>query len=145
MIDQNQIQAFSQTLRRLGVLFMKVAGQQSTAHTTFSKQELLAVGVLGVSGACRMGEIAEHLGVGQSAITPLVDKLEEQDVVQRRRSDEDRRVWLAELTEKGEQIFRQENEVYQQIAREMLAPLSASERDTLIALLERVGTTTSEV
>ena len=144
MIDQDQLQAFTQALRRLGVLFMRVAGQQSTAHDTFSKQELLALGVLGISGACRMGEIAEHLGVGQSAVTPLVDRLEAQGVVQRRRSDEDRRVWLVALTDKGEGVVAAEDEVYQRVATEMLAPLSASERSMLISLLERVGTAATE-
>jgi len=145
MIDPEQLQAFSRVLRGLGVLFMKVAGQQSTAHETFSKQELLALGVLGVRGSCRMGEIAEHLGVGQSAITPLVDRLEVQRVAQRVRSEADRRVWLVALTKKGERVVAQENEVYQRVAEEMLSPLSAPERETLIGLLERVGAGVAEV
>ena len=140
VVDQHQLHAFTQALRRIGVLFMRIAGQQSTAHATFSKQELLALGVLGISGPCRMGEVAEHLGVGQSAVTPLVDRLEAEGVVQRRRSDEDRRVWLVALTEHGEAVVAEEDQMYQQVATEMLAPLSASERATLIALLERVGT-----
>lgn len=144
MIDQAQLQAFTQALRRLGMLFMRVAGQQSTAHETFSKQELLAMGVLGVSGPCRMGEIAEHLGVGQSAVTPLVDRLEAQGVVQRRRSDEDRRVWHVALTEEGEAVVAAEDKVYQQVATEMLTPLSASERTALIALLEQIGTAATD-
>jgi len=145
MIDQRQIQAFTQLLRHLGVLFMKVAGQQSTTHATFNKQELMALGVLGIRGACRMGEIAEHLGVGQSAITPLVDRLEKDGVARRLRSREDRRVWLVELTEAGKAVFEAEEKVYQQVATEMLAPLSASERETLIALLERVKTAHPQV
>lgn len=144
MIDQDQLQAFTQVLRRLGVLFMRIAGQHSTAHEVFSKQDLMALGVLGVTGSCRMGELAEHLGVGQSAVTPLVDRLEAQGVVQRRRSEKDRRVWLVALTEKGEAVVADEEQVHRQIATEMLAPLSPSERATLISLLERVGTTGPE-
>lgn len=140
MIDQEQLHAFTQTLRRLGTLFMRVAGQQSSAHNLFSKQELLTLGVLSVRGACRMGEIAEHLGVGQSAVTPIVDRLEAQGVVQRRRSEEDRRAWLVALTTQGEQVVAKEDEVYQQVALEMLAPLDASEREALIELLERIWT-----
>lgn len=138
MIDQRQLEAFTHALQRIGFLFMRVAGQQSTAHETFSKQELLALSVLGVSGARRMGEIAAHLGVGQSAVTPLVDRLEAQGLVQRRRSAEDRRVWRVELTAKGEEIVAAEAKIYQQVATEMLTPLDAAERDTFIRLLERV-------
>lgn len=138
MIDQQQLTAFTQALQRLGFLFMRVAGQQSTAHETFSKQELLALGVLGVGGARRMGEIAAHLGVGQSAVTPLVDRLEAQGVVRRRRSEADRRVWIVELTPEGEALVAAEAKIYQQVATEMIRPLSAAERETFIRLMERV-------
>jgi DNA-binding MarR family transcriptional regulator len=144
MFEQEQIRDFSRVLRRIGMLFMRVAGRQSTEHVVFSKQELLALGVLGVNGACRMGEIAAYLGVGQSAVTPLVDRLEDQGVVERRRSKEDRRVWLVALTEKGDAVLATEDKVYEEVAREMLAPLDPEERTTLIALLERVGSVAAE-
>ena len=70
VIDQDQLRAFAQALQRLSILFMRIAVQQSSAHETYSKQEMLTLGVLGVRGACRMGEIAEHLGVVQSAAGP---------------------------------------------------------------------------
>ena len=119
---------------------MRIAAQQSSAHETFSKQEMLTLGVLGVRGACRMGEIAEHLGVVQSAVTPLADRLEAHGLVRRQRSQEDRRVWLVELTRQGEKVVAAEDQVYQRIAEEMLTPLSASERATLTELFERMGT-----
>ncbi|MGI9174412.1 MAG: MarR family winged helix-turn-helix transcriptional regulator [Rhodothermales bacterium] len=144
MIDQDQLRAFAQALQRLSILFMRIAAQQSSAHETFSKQEVLTLGMLGVRGACRMGEIAEHLGVVQSAVTPLVDRLEAHGLVRRERSHEDRRVWLVELTAQGEEIVAAEDQVYQRIAEEMLTPLSAPERATLTRLLERMGTSKLE-
>lgn len=138
-IDRDQLQSFAQSLRRIGMLCMKIAVQLSTAQERLSKQELLALGVLGLGGPCRMGEIAEHLGVGQSAVTPLVDRLEHEGLVRRRRSGEDRRVWLVELTENGRSVVAEEERVYFQMASEMLGPLSPAERESLMALLERVG------
>ena len=144
MTSENQIETFARLLRRLGVLFAQIAGQQSSAHDTFSKQELLTVDVLGVRGSCRMGEIAEYLGVVQSAITPLVDRLEDQGLVQRVRSREDRRVWLVALTEEGLALYANQENVYQAVATEMLAPLESAERETLIALMERIGAAVEE-
>ena len=144
MIPPDQIRAFSQALRRLAVLYMRVAGQQSAAHETLGKQDLMALGVLGLQEPCRMGEIAAHLAVVQSAVTPLVDRLEGQGMVRRRRSEADRRVWLVELTERGRETFAAEDEVYGRIAAEMLSPLSASERATLIGLFERMWTSAPE-
>lgn len=133
------VEAFATVLRGVAFRFMRIAGAQSTAHRDFSKQELLTLGILGIREPRRMGEIAEHLGVGQSAMTPLVDRLESQRLVERRRSDEDRRVWLVGLTERGREIVAAEDRVYLSVAREMLAPLDPGERATLVALLERVA------
>ena len=128
----------------MGVLFAQIASRQSSAHETFSKPELMTVDILGVRGSCRMGEIAEHLGVVQSAITPLVDRLEAHDVVRRVRSGEDRRVWLVELTESGLALYADQEKLYRAIAAEMLAPLDEAEQETLIALMERIGATVAE-
>ena len=144
MATETRIQAFSQLLRRMGVLFAQIARRQSSAHEVFSKQELLAVDVLGVRGSCRMGEIADHLGVVQSAITPLVDRLEDQQIVRRVRSRDDRRVWLVELTESGLDLYADQEKLYEAIAAEMLAPLDEAEQETLIALMERIGATVAE-
>ena len=141
MATEHQIETFARLLRQLGVLFAQIAGQQSSAHDTFSKPELLTVDVLGARGSCRMGEIAGHLGVVQSAITPLVDRLESQGIVQRVRSQEDRRVWLVALTDSGQELHADLENVYQAIAVKMLAPLNEAEQETLIALMDRIGAT----
>ena len=120
--------------------YMRLAGQLSSAHDTLSKQEFLALSVLDVNGPSRMGEIAEYLGVVQSAITPLVDRLEEQDLVRRRRSESDRRAWLVELTSAGTETMASENKLFEGVATEILEPLSDAERETLTALFEQMAT-----
>lgn len=141
MATTQQIQTFARLLRKMGVLFAQIAGRQSLAHGSFNKQELLTVDVLGVRGSCRMGELAEHLGVVQSAITPLVDHLEAQGVVQRLRSKEDRRVWQVALTDSGRVLYRDLESLYRAVAVEMLAPLELAEQETLISLMGRIGAT----
>lgn len=139
MTRDDQARAFVQTLRRLSMHFARVAAHGSRAHAQLSKQELLAVAVLRDIGPCRMGDLAEHLGVVQSAVTPLVDRLEERGLVARRRSEEDRRVWLVELTRDGQNVAKADDRVYEEVAADMLAPLSAAERKTLVRLLDRMA------
>ncbi len=52
-------------------------------------------------GRLRMGELAERLLLSRSGITRLVDRLERQGLVERRRCDDDGRGFNAELTEAG--------------------------------------------
>lgn len=131
---------FAETVRGLGVQFMRATAEQSASHATLTKQELLAVDVLGVRGPSRMGEVAHHLGVGQSAVTPLVDRLESAGTVRRRRSETDRRAWLVELTEAGQKLYAAESAAYEHLAADMLAALEPDERETLVALLDRMHT-----
>lgn len=140
--DSALVSSLASCVRGLGLLFMKAAAEQSSSHVTLTKQDLLTVDVLGVRGPSRMGEVAEYLGVGQSAVTPVVDRLEARGVVRRRRSEADRRVWLAELTEAGHEVFAAERTVYERLAAEMLAPLDPDERHALVGLLERVRAAT---
>jgi DNA-binding MarR family transcriptional regulator len=88
-----------------------------------------------------MGELAEHLGVVQSAITPLVDRLEDHGIVRRFRGKEDRRVWFVALTEDGQALYGNQEKLYQAVAAEMLAPFDESEQETLISLMTRIGAT----
>ena len=136
--DAALVSSLATIVRGLGLLFVKAAATQSSSHATLTKQDLLALDVLGVRGPSRMGEMADYLGVGQSAVTPVVDRLEARGIVRRRRSDADRRAWLAELTEAGREVFAAESAAYEHLAAEMLAPLQPDERHALVGLLERV-------
>ncbi|MEM6785192.1 MAG: MarR family transcriptional regulator [Bacteroidota bacterium] len=138
-IDPTSLDVFSDAIRRVALRMTELAGARGAAHSALSKQELLAIGVLGLHGAVRMGEVAERLGVRQSAVTPLVDRLEDQGLVRRRRSETDRRVWLVELTEQGVQVHADEDAVYRQAAAEMLAPLDLDEQRALVRLLEKMS------
>ena len=130
---------FADSLRSMSVRFQSVASQSCASHDTLSKQELSALGVLGVCGPLSMGALAEHLGVGRSAVTPLVDRLEEEGAVRRRRSQADRRVWLAELTAAGDAVFQADRVAYEQVAGALLATLDPDDQRTLVTLMQRVG------
>jgi DNA-binding MarR family transcriptional regulator len=108
--------------------------------------------VLGVHGPSRMGEVAAHLAVGQSAVTPVIDRLERRGLVARQRSETDRRVWLVTLTRDGEAAFAEDTALYHRVAAAMLEPLDERERDQLLQLLAKVeaavpaaGTTPSDL
>jgi len=138
LATEEQIRIFTTLLRRLGVLFSRIAGKHSFEHGTYSKQELTALDVLGLTSSSRMGEIAGYLGVVQSAITPLIDRLEEKGLVRRFRSSEDRRVWIVELTDSGQEVYKAQEKVCRVVAHELLLPLNEKEQETLILLLDRI-------
>jgi DNA-binding MarR family transcriptional regulator len=58
-------------------------------------------------GRClRMSELAERVWLSASGLTRMVDRLESRDLVERDRSEEDARVMLARLTDRGLKVLR---------------------------------------
>ncbi|MEU0851260.1 MarR family transcriptional regulator [Streptomyces flaveolus] len=55
----------------------------------------------------RMSELATMCGLSLSGMTRVVNRLEAQSLVQRQRSPEDGRAWLAILTDSGWEMLRQ--------------------------------------
>ena len=144
MDSQKRIRDFAKLLRELNSLYMQDEDRQESPYSHLSKQELFAIDFLGSSYTCRMGVIAQRLGVGQSAVTALVDKLETQKLVRRIRSERDRRVWLVELTTPGKAVYASQKKAYLSLASHMLEPLSETERETLIELMRRIANAVGE-
>lgn len=57
-----------------------------------------------VTMVVNMNELASVLNVSHSRVTRIMDNLVERNLVSRRPSDEDRRCWYAEITERGKKM-----------------------------------------
>lgn len=82
-------------------------------------------------------EIASRLIQVVPAITGLIDRLEDQGLVVRARSGDDRRIVHVAITSKGESLLAKIDEPLQQLHRELLGHLTRAELKTLIELLEK--------
>lgn len=70
-------------------------------------QLMLALKGMGDDSDHRIGEIAERLQIQHHSTVELVDRLTRRGLVRRRRSSEDRREVLLELTAKGEKLLQE--------------------------------------
>ena len=70
-------------------------------------QLLLAVKGLPDGERPRIGDIAERLQIQHHSTVELVDRLAKRSLVRRRRSDNDRREVLLELTQKGDRLLQE--------------------------------------
>ncbi|MEK6755100.1 MAG: MarR family transcriptional regulator [Bacteroidota bacterium] len=94
---------------------------------------------LGHLGSMTTGEIGKKILVTGGCVTVIVDNLEKEGLVERTRSNEDRRVIQVQLTAKGEQLFR---DVFQQHAEritELASVLTEEEQIQLSGLLKKLG------
>ena len=82
--------------------------------------------------------LSEHLHCHASNLTGLIDRMIEKGIVTREQSQEDRRVWLIKLTEKGRDFKNMLLPAYQDSIEDRFAVLKQEELDTLYRLLEKL-------
>ncbi len=87
-----------------------------------------------------MGELSRRLMVTNGNITGLVDRLKSEGLVDRRRSDGDRRVQMVSLEPAGAELFGRMAADNRRWVTEMMAGLSRKEKESLFALLGRLKT-----
>ncbi|WNF25772.1 MarR family transcriptional regulator [Streptomyces sp. C11-1] len=85
--------------------------------------------------APRMADLAQRLDVVPRAVTTLVDALEASGRVRRAPDPDSRRVVRVEITDEGRATLRSLRSARRAAAEEILAPLTADQREVLGGLL----------
>jgi DNA-binding MarR family transcriptional regulator len=83
--------------------------------------------------------LAERLHISPSWMVAIVDELERRELLERRPHTRDRRVRNLHLTAAGKKLLRQAERRAQQFDRQVSDPLTETELEQLLELLQRVG------
>lgn len=115
---------------------------------TYSHQRLEEMGLssgllyfvlyIGKHPGCSPGELAEKLQMDSGHTTRSVDKLVNSAFVIREKSLEDKRKYILNLTEKGQQVFQLSYDLFEEWDQMAMAGLSKEESDLLNDLVKRV-------
>ncbi|WP_233503515.1 MarR family winged helix-turn-helix transcriptional regulator [Sphingomonas psychrotolerans] len=81
------------------------------------------------------GQIAELLEVEPITCCRMIDRLEEAELVERRRDPTDRRAWQIYLTDKARPVLAELHDIAGEMIEAALHGLDAAQRDALIASL----------
>ncbi len=108
-------------------------------HVELNMQELRAIEFLGNEGPRMMRQLAEHLTVAVNSMTSIADSLEHKRLVQRQRSEEDRRIVHVELTDAGREIYQSLRKVHLQLFRTMLGELTEDEQEIFLVLFRKIA------
>ena len=105
----------------------------------------LSVRLCGVLNLLAEGPISqqalgEQLGIDRTTIVELIDELEQQGVVVRRRNPSDRRSYALSLTPKGRTVQKRAARAFDGAAEEFLGALRPAERPVFADMLRRLIT-----
>lgn len=89
-------------------------------------------------GPTTMNELADYIGLASSTMTGRVDRLVELGVVERERSQEDRRVVLVKVAKRGEDIESMRMEHGLRVVRAMLRTLDEEEVKQFVAFTKKM-------
>jgi len=110
-----------------------------TLACEISLPELQVIVYLGQTGLSRMSDIAAHMFTSLSNLTVIVAKLVKKDLAKRRRSQEDRRVVMVELTRQGNKHYISHRSVKLQLCRQILGALDESDRNVYLELIRKIA------
>lgn len=97
-----------------------------------------AIEIVGHEGAIKMVELAGKLGVTTGTLTVSIDRLEEKGVLRRVPHKSDRRSYLIELTEKGQEVFARHHNHHLNLTQEITTDLSEQEQTALYQALRKM-------
>ena len=107
--------------------------------TGLSSYDYAILSLLNEESCETQGMIADALGLDRSHLVGVLDELEEQGLVQRRRDQNDRRRQLVRLTPAGKEALKRLRTIAKRVDDEFFEPLDAAERETLKELLARLA------
>jgi DNA-binding MarR family transcriptional regulator len=118
---------------------LRLAHSEALRHLDLGIAHVAVLGLLAERGDLSQRQLIELMDADKSTMVYLVDQLEKQGLAERRDNPEDRRAYAVHLTELGKRRLAEAGEIVRGVEDSMLAPLSATERKTLDALLQRIG------
>jgi DNA-binding MarR family transcriptional regulator len=122
---------------------MRLRTEAVLAPLGLRPRHLVALTVLRHLGGSTQQALATTLAMDGTNIVGLLNELEAAKLIERRRSPEDRRRHLVELTDAGVQQLTKAECALAEVDEEVLGALDATQRETLYNLLQLAATGTA--
>ncbi|HEX6838239.1 MAG TPA: MarR family transcriptional regulator [Polyangia bacterium] len=116
----------------------RLSKEEATRHGVTPTQ-LSVLKLLAEIGDLSLGTLSKEIRAHNSTVTGIVDRMEAAGLVERARSDQDRRVWIIRLTAAGKKVAERARVSPWDVLRQALAELSPSDQEKLTSLMRKVA------
>lgn len=101
-----------------------------------TNNDMHVIEAIGLEGGKNMSSVAKRLNITVGSLTTAVNNLVKKQYVERSRSEEDRRVVLVKLTEKGIAAFKHHEEYHRQMTETVLEKLDEEDLPVVMKVLD---------
>jgi DNA-binding MarR family transcriptional regulator len=122
---------------RLSSLLTKT-GNRLAGRLGLTQQKWVLLAALERHGECVLSQLGQSLLVTKANITGMVDRLERDGLVQRRRDEVDRRLWWVRPTPKGLEALEAMNLLQEEWFERCFEGLDEGELDTFLATMKKL-------
>ncbi len=134
---ENMVQETDYYLRTVSYI-VKQRGREILNSFDITPPQFEALQVLVHRGDLTMGELCQHLYLASSTVTDLVDRMERNELVERERNPEDRRVIRIVVKEKGHRLIEEVLKAREGYLASIFAEVELAEQEHLLKTLKRL-------
>jgi MarR family transcriptional regulator, organic hydroperoxide resistance regulator len=124
----------------------RLRGRDPHKHGDLSATQVRALFQLEQGEACTAGELAKRADLSPASMTAMLDQLEQGGIIERHRSEKDRRQVIVSLTHAGHEVLAAKRAHIEAPTRQLLEPFADDELDaaarvmrSLAELLDSLG------
>jgi len=137
MARKQLVQRSRQAFSRLARFFNQLMREQMTCGPV-TVQQCYTLEALG-DGPKTMNELAAEVGIHQSTLTRVVEKLEKQNLVQRSRLEHNQRSVEVQITQAGKQTYELLDKAGSQMISDLLDNIPKERQVTIVEAMEEVA------
>jgi len=120
---------------RLIAATIKKNGRKILTNYPISHSQFIALQWIAEQENLTIGELSKRIGLAFSTTTDLIDRMEANELIKRKRDKKDRRVVRIQTLEKGRNIIKEVIEERKQYLGRVLSNLSQAEQEQLTKVL----------
>jgi DNA-binding MarR family transcriptional regulator len=141
--ESSKIEEMLTLIKRIMSL-IKQSFESDLKKMDVTESQILVMRVLNHYGDMKVSDISRKLDLSNSTVSGIIDRLVEKKIVERKRSEKDRRIVMISLAEEYRQPVRKHLNAFAQKMRRVLSTTTEEDLDFILEGLEKLRTILEE-
>lgn len=141
--ESSKIEEMLTLIKRIMSL-IKQSFESDLKKMDVTESQILVMRVLNHYGDMKVSDISRKLDLSNSMVSGIIDRLVEKKIVERKRSEKDRRIVMISLAEEYRQPVRKHLNAFAQKMRRVLSTTTEEDLDFILEGLEKLRTILEE-